>query len=604
MEADAGVELICKSQILREAKVKPRVVIGDEDSSLQKAIEKWLSEIANGEKVHKLCDRNHLTKNFGKDLYALADIFKTLKKKGVIAHLKKMFKYAIAQNKGASVELRQTLECIPEHVFGFHENCSRRWCKRLNNASKQTVTLTGEPLKSALIVLFDKYAQNAYKFSVAASSQTNESLNNMIAHKSPKNKCYSKTAASDFRVASAVLVKNEGEKCLLGLREKLGLPSGEFTAQYATAYDKNRDDRATRSKLPEQKLQRIELAAKREKLKHKNEAAEGTQYRSNMGMNSDDLQIALGDIKLPNGTSQLDCDLVYFDLVTSGLRADGEILQIAAKCKNRQFSVYVKPTRGIRSSTTSLRFLNSDLYVDNKKVDALDLLSALQAFQEFLKKCSNSCILVAHNVKLHEPRLIRTIVQNKMIGDFDIIKGFACSQIASKKKLSGRKGEGAFTLSTLVNDFLNESTETESQNKVTTNIKSRKKVTFHDALFDVTRLEKLVAKLELKKAIIKQFYSLKESIDNLADKQKINSGLKHLTELKSVVSANILEKMAQNDITFQLLFDTFTKEGEESVKSILNKGGKNKKPLVTQREGVLEKLLVFMRKKSEKSKSD
>lgn len=645
MEADAGVELICKSLILREVGVKPGVVIGDEDSSLQVAIQKYLAKIKDGGKVHKLCDRNHLTKNFGKDLYALADIYKLLKKKGVIAHLKKLFKYAIAQNKGASVELRKTLESIPNHVFGLHKNCSQRWCKRQNDSSKQTITLVGNPLKSALTGLFNKYAQNSYKFSVAASSQSNESLNNMIAHKLPKNRCYSKTAASDYRVASAVLVKNEGEKCLLDLRTKLGLLPGEFTSTYARRYDNSRISRGNRAKKPEKKLQRIVLTDKRDKMKKKHETAEGTKYRSNMGMNCDDLQSALSEVKLNDGKSKLDYDLVYFNLSTSGLRSDGEILQIAAKCKDRVFSVFVKPTRAIRPNATSLRFSDGDLYVENKKVDALDLSSALQAFQQFLKKCSKSCILVAHNTKFHEAILIRAIVQQKLMSDFCMIEGFACSLLASKKKLLGRKGQGAFLLHTLANDFLYEKNEKtnsqakvtnknklrvekneqkhskskvpnkqksldeknehpDSQTKVTNKNKSQVTTQLHDAMFDVIMLDKIVAKLKLKTAILDQFHSLKDSLNSITDKQKINSGLKHLTELKNVVSDSILMKMAQNGITFQLLYDTFTKEGENSMKCLLNQEGKNKKPLVTQREGVLEKLLDFMRKKTNNGKDD
>ena len=50
-----------------------------------------------------------------------------------------------------------------------------------------------------LVQLFTKYAANASKFSVAASSQANESFNNIVANKAPKNKCLSRSETCDFR---------------------------------------------------------------------------------------------------------------------------------------------------------------------------------------------------------------------------------------------------------------------------------------------------------------------------------------------------------------------------------------------------------------------
>ena len=68
-------------------------------------------------------------------------------------------------------------------------------------------------------LLFDKYANNSNKFSVAASSQGNESVNNIITHKSPKNVCYSRSASADYRVAGAVCCKNDGEVSLLNVKK-------------------------------------------------------------------------------------------------------------------------------------------------------------------------------------------------------------------------------------------------------------------------------------------------------------------------------------------------------------------------------------------------
>lgn len=121
MEADAGVQLINHSKILQEAGVK--VVIGDEDSSMIAAVRKDNPEI----KIHKLADKNHLQKNMSNELYKLSNTHKQLCRKGVIAHIKKCFCYAVSQNKGQSKTLAEALKSIPHHLFGNHENCGK-WC--------------------------------------------------------------------------------------------------------------------------------------------------------------------------------------------------------------------------------------------------------------------------------------------------------------------------------------------------------------------------------------------------------------------------------------------------------------------------------------------
>lgn len=69
-EADAGVSLINESPVLKEVSFNIRVVIGDEDSSTKAAVRK-----TNTDTIYKLANRNHLAKNFGKELYSLAKNF-------------------------------------------------------------------------------------------------------------------------------------------------------------------------------------------------------------------------------------------------------------------------------------------------------------------------------------------------------------------------------------------------------------------------------------------------------------------------------------------------------------------------------------------------
>lgn len=125
MEADAGRDLINKSKILNELHLKPRVIIGDDDSSTIDLVRR-----GNVETIFKLSDSdNYLNKNLGKSLFALEDKFKEIKKHGVISHLEKYFAYAIAANKKDNLKIATALKKISAHVFGEHDNCDEVWCR-------------------------------------------------------------------------------------------------------------------------------------------------------------------------------------------------------------------------------------------------------------------------------------------------------------------------------------------------------------------------------------------------------------------------------------------------------------------------------------------
>lgn len=173
------------------------------------------------------------------DLYKLSDTFKELKKSGVIKHLKKCFCFAIAQNKSNILDLATAIKNTPNHVYNHHENCVE-WCKRDNKGSRQIITLLDQSLYNHLKQVIFKYTNNAFKFSVAASSQANESLNSIIISKAPKVICYSKTESCDYRVANAVLSKNEGDIGLINIKEKLGLVPTKHSINYYMKCDKLR----------------------------------------------------------------------------------------------------------------------------------------------------------------------------------------------------------------------------------------------------------------------------------------------------------------------------------------------------------------------------
>ncbi|XP_046590208.1 uncharacterized protein LOC124293408 [Neodiprion lecontei] len=277
MDPDVGATLVNDSTILKETGLNVKVLIGDEDSSTIAAVRQ-----NNPQSVHELTDANHLRKNFMSALYDLRKNFKEMRDKEVIPHLKKCFSYALVQNKGDSANLTKSLRNIPEHFIGRHENCGT-WCKEPHKIVLQNVQQYAK-----LSEIFEKYAGNAAKFSVVASRQPNESFNNMMAHKTPENCCYSLSKAADYRLVSTVCTKNEGEMYILNVNSKyLNLSPGKYTKSFSKKLDQKKKKRAVKAKLASSKARRNVLAQKTETRRKSMEKSEGTRYKRNCGMDID-----------------------------------------------------------------------------------------------------------------------------------------------------------------------------------------------------------------------------------------------------------------------------------------------------------------------------
>ncbi|KAF7998616.1 hypothetical protein HCN44_011024 [Aphidius gifuensis] len=312
MEANVAASLVNESSILKSAGVSVRVVVGDDDSSAISAI-----------------------------------------------------------LQGDAEKIRSSILVIGEHVYGNHENCGA-WCQK--EMKKHTITLTNEPLRLALNELLMKYACNSTKFSVAATSQLNEIFNGIVAHKMPKIQCHSLTASGDYRVASAVLNFNDGESYLMNMEKKLGMDPGTYTSKFAMFLDSIRHQRSIKIKTRETKRRRIMLTEEREKLRQKNEKVEGVQYQRNCGIEitADCIQVVaeiafdINELDVPKISD--DCQIVYFDLETSGFAKTADILQIAARCDNRSFSVNINPTQPIHQKIRRI----GNLDIDAWSLDAWD----------------------------------------------------------------------------------------------------------------------------------------------------------------------------------------------------------------------------------------
>ncbi|KAK0175023.1 hypothetical protein PV327_008808 [Microctonus hyperodae] len=484
------------------------------------------------------------------------------------------------QNNGNSEELAAAIRSIPQHIFDQHENCGT-WCSRKQNSDNQTVKLQDLTLFVKLETLFNKYANNASKFSTSASSQANENFNNIAANKAPKSRCLSRSSAADFRIADAVCTKNVGESSILNIQQKLNITPGSYTSKYVMQYDGKKAKRSDKIKTKAYKKRRIELSKNREKLRQRNEKTEGVMYKSNCGINSQEINLFSETSNYSQMRSLPDSTvIVYFDLETCGLYRSDCILQIAAVCDNFEFNVYITPTQKISSESTEITGLHSigdELFLRNTKIISLSLKDALLAFLQFLKTRQRLHMrLVAHNAKFDVSRLLKAIISCEMEKDFSVITSFCDTLGIFRKTFSQRKGPGMFKLSTLASDIL----------------KINDSHNFHEALYDVKILKKLVMITQNENEIVNQSKKYSDCLTDESQYDIIHSKLKNLVLLKNVVSEPLLKKMALENISYDILQDSLENGGEVAVIELLSeKCVITGKPKVTSYKKAISKII-------------
>ena len=171
---------------------------------------------------------------------------------------------------------------------------------------------------------------------------------------------------------------------------------------------------------------------------------------------------------------------VFFDLETGGFRyLEHDILQISAVCGDKEFNVYMEPTRPIpreASNVNKLTLVNGQLNYKMRPVETVPINQALQQFMEFLQGIPKP-VLVAHNSKKFDlPFLKHYLKENDLWATFmSVVIGYVDSWIVFRQEFPNRS---SYKQVDLVKDLLGEEYEA------------------HAALADVRALQKLC---ELKK---------------------------------------------------------------------------------------------------------
>ena len=161
---------------------------------------------------------------------------------------------------------QSALKNIPDHLFYKHSNCGE-WC-RGDTENSCGIYLNNNDLFKALEDFFSQLAENAHKFTLAASSQSNESFNHSMCSKAPKRISYSTPESADFRFSATVAQKNEGKNYLFKCMDNLQIPvTTKKLQKHADKYDKHRLRVKNKTSHPAFKQQRLELKAHRAQLR-------------------------------------------------------------------------------------------------------------------------------------------------------------------------------------------------------------------------------------------------------------------------------------------------------------------------------------------------
>lgn len=278
----------------------------------------------------------------------------------------------------------------------------------------------------------------------------------------------------------------------------------------------------------------------------------------------------------PIETNQSTYQLVYIDLETSGF-GQTEILQIAMKQDDKTFDMYVTPTRPIHHKATEVNGLTTEageLYKHGVKVDSFPLEFVMVCMLKFLKEIGNNCVLVAHNGHTYDSQhLVKTIRSMNFVEEFKFfVAGFVDTLKLFREKFPERKGKGECTLATLFYE-----TFPLSETK------------FHDAVADTECLEMLAIHHFSKNHILNRIETVDEVILSQIRKEHIKKLVLSLEPLN--ISNNMKSKLADNNISMQLLIDTY-KKGENEVLELLQQKVNGKK--IITRKSILNDILQFL----------
>ena len=429
MEPEVGATIASQ---LEKKNCKIKTLIMDDDSTTINKIEKTVKH-----QVKKLSDYNHTKKQLKSKLWKLNTTYKKDMTPAVIGHFVKCFSFALKCNKNDNTGMKANLQTLTPHFFGEHENCGKKWCGFHKNPKsyKQTIVLTNLKLRSEMKKIMEPLLKNMEKISPCASTRANESFNHMVSQKAPKSRHYCSSASLRTRVKCAVAQKNKSYKYVSEINRKCGLSPGKITTRRCQMMEKKRKQVLRYKATPQFKQRQLEASFQIAKTEATKELQEGTSYETGCGLaNSSEIGTISPPTKAPNTRPiELNGDeleMVFFDIETTSLGMDYDIVQLSARSKLSSFNVYITPSKPMNknaSEVTGLTLVHSIFCHNGRRVnEATTPQTAATQFVSWLQDIPKPVILYGHNCKAFDsPRLIKLLQLYRLLPPFtEKVEGF------------------------------------------------------------------------------------------------------------------------------------------------------------------------------------
>lgn len=425
MEPPSAVRLLVKNPNLKSAKVRVTKFIGDKDAVTMAALKKNSTHT-----IEKIVDMNHNTKSVNNALWSKKKSKHKFLTAEAINYLKRCVTYAIHQNKDNEAGVRKAILNISKHTFGEHEECGD-WCRAKDGDYVYKSLRDGKPFsdpvwRADLEELLGGLAAEAKQLAPAGSTQQNESFNHMVNTRAPKGRVYCGTSANLFRVSAAVCCKNLGACHIEHVFQNACLTPS--VSKYRDTIERRRVEKVLYQRKPEIKRRRLFMKNKAGWKETAANNSEGLSYVSGMSSVMERAAAAAGSVLeaawMPEPTVlRPDCKLILVDIETTGFGAAAEIIQLAAKCDEEEFSVYICPTKGIHkkaTEATGFKYEFGYLFRNDERLSTVPVRVACRQFVDFIARCAEQSIIVGHNINSFDfPHMLKLLRKHATHSCFD-----------------------------------------------------------------------------------------------------------------------------------------------------------------------------------------
>ncbi|XP_047474547.1 uncharacterized protein LOC125028944 [Penaeus chinensis] len=335
----------------------------------------------------------------------------TLKK---VQYLEKFFSHVLDHHRGSVKELEVIIIAIAPHAFNDHIMCKRTWCLELQkNVSREGKISSSK--RQLIMDLKDTFSTLAYKSCELVKSSQNVNKEADIVKITLKDNSNSLKEIHPHQPENDIIKKEVNVV-------------GNDAVQDSEPFKNLKPTRKSKRNMSEKSD--CEPVQKKKSVHSIPDTGKNTKENKKNGVPSITTTTKCSNktqskVKKPKLEEMDINDLqshskVFFDLETTSLRIDCDIVQIGATDNNEEFSIYVIPNQRIdprASAVTGLTFEQHTLKYRGKPVYAVTRLEALHKFLEWIQLRS-PVVLYAHNAAFDYRRLFYAIKEENLVDSF------------------------------------------------------------------------------------------------------------------------------------------------------------------------------------------